>query len=122
LADVPLLAELAGNEDKREVLQLISGEVAMGRPIVAPPGVPAPRIAALRKAFDDTVADPRFVAEAEQRKMDLSPIGGAELQQIAAGIVGASPQTIERMKQAIAVKDVKELPSDQRKGGAETSD
>ena len=122
LADVPLLAELAGNDDQRAVLQLISGEVAMGRPIVAPPGVPEARIAALRKAFDDTVADPRFIAEAEQRKMDLSPIGGAELQQIAAGIVGASPQTIARVKQAIAVKDVKELPADQRKGGGETGD
>ncbi|HEY5608302.1 MAG TPA: tripartite tricarboxylate transporter substrate-binding protein [Alphaproteobacteria bacterium] len=122
LAEVPLLAELAGDEDKRAVLRLISGEVAMGRPIVAPPGVPDARIAALRKAFDETVADPRFVAEAEQRKMDLSPIGGAELQQIAGGIVGASPHTIARMKQAITVKDVKALPADQRKGRAETSE
>ena len=94
----------------------------MGRPIVAPPGVPEARIAALRKAFDDTLADPRLVAEAAQRRMDLSPVGGAELQQIAAGIVGASPQTIERMKDAIAVRDVKELPADQRKDGAETSE
>jgi tripartite-type tricarboxylate transporter receptor subunit TctC len=122
LPDVPLLAELAGSDDQRAVLQLISGEVAMGRPIVAPPGVPEARIAALRKAFDDTVADPRFVAEAAQRQMDLSPVGGPELQQIAAGIVGASPRTIERMKDAIAVRDVKELPADQRKGGAETSE
>ena len=122
LADVPLLAELAKDASRRRVLELLSGDVAIGRPIVAPPGLSVERIAMLRRAFDDTVRDPRFVADAAQRRMDLSPIGGAELQEIAASIASAPPDIVAQLKQAIAVKDVKELPVDQRKSGGESSD
>ena len=52
----------------------------MGRPFSAPPGVPADRVAALRKAFMDTLADPEFRATAEKAKLEINPVSGEELQ------------------------------------------
>jgi tripartite-type tricarboxylate transporter receptor subunit TctC len=114
LPDAPLLVELARTEEQRQVLALVSGDVAVGRPIVAPPDVPAERVAALRKAFDDTVNDPRFVADAAQQKLDLSPIGGEELQRIVTGMVALPPEVVARVKAAIAIKDAKELDPDRK--------
>ncbi len=56
LPDVPLLTELAKNEEQRKIFQLVSSAPAIGQPYVAPPGVPADRLAVLRKAFDATLA------------------------------------------------------------------
>jgi len=60
LADVPLVTELAGNEQARAALDLILTQQAKGRPFAAPPNVPAARLAALRGAFARTLNDPEF--------------------------------------------------------------
>ncbi|MGB0631846.1 MAG: Bug family tripartite tricarboxylate transporter substrate binding protein [Alphaproteobacteria bacterium] len=67
--DVPLLTEFARNEDEKQILTLISSRAAIGRPFVAPPGVPADRVAALRKAFVDTMNDPAFQADVKKRRL-----------------------------------------------------
>jgi tripartite-type tricarboxylate transporter receptor subunit TctC len=82
LPDVPLLLDLAENEEERQILELVLARGALGRPFLAPPGIPADRAAALRKAFDDMVKDPAFLAEAERMRLEITPIGGEELQQI----------------------------------------
>ena len=61
--DVPTVGELAKDEKTKQVLRLVFSPQGMDRPILAPPGVPAERVAALRKAFDSATKDPRWLAE-----------------------------------------------------------
>jgi len=112
LPDVPLWSELGRDGEQRQVLEVLSGDVAVGRPFLTSPGVPTERVAALRKAFDDTMKDPAFLAETAKTHMDINPVGGAELQEIVGKIASPSPKVIEMVKQAILVKDVKELPDE----------
>jgi tripartite-type tricarboxylate transporter receptor subunit TctC len=93
LPDVPLWTELAGNDAQRQVLEILSGDVAVGRPILTAPDVPAERVAALRKAFDETLADPQFLAAAKQANIYVKPMGGEELQAIVERIA-APPEAI----------------------------
>jgi len=106
LPDVPLWPELAGNADQRAVLEILSGDVSVGRPILTAPDVPAERVKALRQAFDDTMHDPQFLDAAKQANMELNPMGGEELQQIVAKIAAPSPNILAMVKAAIAIKDV----------------
>ena len=110
LPDVPLWTELAGNDAQRQVLEILSGDVAVGRPILTAPDVPADRVKALRKAFDDTLADPQFLAAAKQANMYINPMGGEELQQIVKRIAGPSEKILSLVKQATEIKDVKNAP------------
>jgi tripartite-type tricarboxylate transporter receptor subunit TctC len=110
LPDVPLLSELGRTPEERQVLEVISADVAVGRPILTTPDVPKDRVAALRKAFDDTIKDKAFLAEAEKQKMDINPLSGEELQQVVAKVLSHSPDVIAKVKQAITIKDMKLLP------------
>jgi tripartite-type tricarboxylate transporter receptor subunit TctC len=110
LPDVPLLSELGRTPEERQVLEVISADVAVGRPILTTPDVPKDRVAALRKAFDDTIKDKAFIAEAEKQKMDINPLSGEELQQVVAKVLSHSPDVIAKVKQAITIKDMKLLP------------
>lgn len=98
LPNVPLLFELASNDADREVLRFISADTAISRSVVTTPEVPAERVAALRKAFMETMKDPQFVAEAEKMQVDISPLTGEEAQAVADRIVAAPPEVIARAK------------------------
>ena len=117
LPDVPLWSELGQNDEQRQVLEVLSGDVAVGRPILTAPDVPADRVKALRKAFDDTLKDPRFIAAAKQANMYINPMGGEELQQIVRKVAGLSPKVIAMVKEAIKTKDLQEWPADQKPKG-----
>jgi tripartite-type tricarboxylate transporter receptor subunit TctC len=106
LPDVPLWTELAQNDSQRRVLEILSGDAAVGRPILTAPDVPHERVKALRKAFDDTLADPQFIAAARQANMYFNPMGGEELQQIVGRIVSHPSEVVTMVKDAIASKDV----------------
>jgi tripartite-type tricarboxylate transporter receptor subunit TctC len=80
LPDVPLIVDLAKTEEQRQILRLIFARQTMGRPFVAPPGVPADRLAALRHAFMDTMADKAFLEDAEKGQMEITPVAGAEIE------------------------------------------
>jgi len=82
LPDVPLITDLARNDEERAILKLIFARQALGRPYLAPPGVPADRVAVLRKAFMDTVADKEFLAEADKAQLEITPIDGASIQKL----------------------------------------
>src|ERR671916_592585 len=83
LPDVPLMHELAKNDADREVLEFVSLSPALGRPFVAPPGLPPERLAMLRAAFDATMRDPEFLAEAAASKREIDPTPGDKLAEIA---------------------------------------
>jgi tripartite-type tricarboxylate transporter receptor subunit TctC len=98
---VPLLRDLASGPDQKVVLDFISRSMALGRPVATNQNVPAERVAALRKAFDATMKDAEFLAEAKQQDLDISPWTGAELEQVVADIVNTSAPEAARIRQAI---------------------
>jgi tripartite-type tricarboxylate transporter receptor subunit TctC len=98
---VPLIQELGQNDLDRRALIFIGSGAAFGRPLLAPPRVPPERIAMLRRAFDRTMADPEFLAEAMRLNMDIKPLAGEELQRIATEIVHSSPESLARAKELI---------------------
>jgi tripartite-type tricarboxylate transporter receptor subunit TctC len=82
LPDVPLIMDFAKSEDQQRMFKLIFARQVMGRPYLAPPGVPADRAEALRKAFMDTMRDPDFLAEAEKSQLEINPVAGTEVEKL----------------------------------------
>lgn len=97
LPDTPLLIELAENEADEALFRLLSGPVAVGRPIMTTPGVPEERLQILRDAFEAMVQDPEFIAAAATENLDLNPTNGEDLQQIVQDIVDAAPETVQAL-------------------------
>jgi tripartite-type tricarboxylate transporter receptor subunit TctC len=79
LPDIPLVTDLAKNDEQRQIFKLIFARQVMGRPYMAPPGVPKERVDALRRAFDETMTDPEFLAEAGKAQFEITPVAGARL-------------------------------------------
>lgn len=82
LPDIPAVIEKATTDEQRAILKLVFARQIMGRPFMAPPGVPPERVAILRKAFMDTMKDPAFVAEAEKAKLEITPVSGEKIQEL----------------------------------------
>jgi tripartite-type tricarboxylate transporter receptor subunit TctC len=80
LPNVPLVLDLAKNDDDRKLLELEMIPLLFGRPYMAPPDVPKDRVAALRKAFDETMKDPQFLAEAKKAKLEIDPVSGEKME------------------------------------------
>ncbi len=100
LPDVPLIVDLAKSDEQRQILKLIFARQPLGRPFLAPPGVPADRVEALRKAFMDTMADKEFLAEAEKAKLEITPIAGEAVQQLVTEVY-QTPAAVARKASAI---------------------
>lgn len=98
LKDVPLMTELAKNDADRKVMEFLSADTDISRAYVTTPGVPADRVNALRRAFDATMKDPEFVAEAAKSKMDISPSTGEEAQKVAEAMINAPADVRARAK------------------------
>jgi tripartite-type tricarboxylate transporter receptor subunit TctC len=64
----------------------------MGRPFLAPPGVPKERVAVLRKAFMETMKDPKFLAEAQKMNLEVTPVSGEKLQELVAELYRTPPE------------------------------
>ncbi len=82
LPNVRLMHELTNDPDKQKILKFLSVGGAVGRTIIAPPGIPADRLAALRAAFDKMVKDPAFLADAKKRRANIDPATGQEVDAI----------------------------------------
>jgi len=80
LPDVPNALDLVIDSEKRQVLELILIRQEAGRPFAAPPGVQADRVAALRRAFDETIKDAAFLTDAEKAQLEVDPLTGTEIQ------------------------------------------
>ncbi|MBN9083522.1 MAG: hypothetical protein J0I16_18600 [Rhizobiales bacterium] len=101
LPDVPLLMDLAKNDQDRAVLKLLSSPTEIGRPIFTTPDTPADRVKILRDAFDTMVADPKFVEEAKREKFEIDPVSGAQMQKIVADIVASPKNITQRLNEII---------------------
>ncbi len=101
LPDIPLMHELATNEEDRQVLQFLSSDMGIARAIATTPGAPPERVDALRKAFQDMLRDPAFIAETDKAQMEIAPSSGEEAQKVAASMLSMPPSVIARAKQLI---------------------
>jgi tripartite-type tricarboxylate transporter receptor subunit TctC len=98
LPDIPLMLEMAKNDEDKQVLTFLSADMGISRAFTTTPDVPADRLAALRKAFDTLMKDPEFVAEANRAKIDLSPSSGEAAQKVAESMLGNTPRVLQRSK------------------------
>ena len=112
--DAPLLRDLAKTPEEKQIFDFMSKAVSVGRPFATSPGVPADRVAALRKAFDDMLKDPAFIAEAEREQAEIAPMNGAELAQVVKELIEAPADIRAKVKAAIELKkeDGKEIVGD----------
>jgi tripartite-type tricarboxylate transporter receptor subunit TctC len=106
--DVPLLVDLAKTEEARAVLKFFSTDVVIGRPFVTSPGVPAERVVILRKAFDQMLVDPAFLADASNAGLDVAPVGGNKIQSIVADLVHTPEAIVAKAKLAMDTNDLTE--------------
>jgi tripartite-type tricarboxylate transporter receptor subunit TctC len=99
LAGVPSAREAAKNDEDRILLDAAFAPLALGRPLVMPPGVPADRLAAMRKAIMETFADPGFISESARLSLGpTEPRSGEALQEVVAGTYAAPPGVLERLR------------------------
>jgi len=92
--DVPLILEYARSDAERAALRLLASTSALSRPLLGPPGVPDERVEELRAAFDATMKDPGFLADAQKSGMDIKPMSGAQIQKIVQQIVSSAPEDV----------------------------
>jgi tripartite-type tricarboxylate transporter receptor subunit TctC len=101
LPDVPLMVDLAPNDTARTVLEIVTITGELGRPFMAPPGVPADRIAALRQAFDETMKDPEFLADAAKLHKEIHAIGWKEMENLVQRVLSAPKSATDLLKAAL---------------------
>jgi tripartite-type tricarboxylate transporter receptor subunit TctC len=100
LPDVPTAVDLARNDEERAILSAIMNATEVGTAFFTTPGVPADRVTALRRAFDETMKDPELLAEAEKIKVGISPLPGEELQKLVADVSNLSPALLDKVRAA----------------------
>ena len=101
LKTVPHVYQYARNEEERQVFDLIFGAQGLGRSFVAPPGVPAQRVAMLRAAFSSAMQDPELIAEAERVQLDLRPQTGEQVQAFVQRVYAAPREIADRARKAV---------------------
>jgi tripartite-type tricarboxylate transporter receptor subunit TctC len=94
IGDVPSVESLATSPEDKQTIRFVAAGTRFGRPLAAPPGIPADRIAALRAAFLATMKDPEFVKEAQSSNIEIDPVPGVEMQKIAEELI-ATPKAIK---------------------------
>jgi tripartite-type tricarboxylate transporter receptor subunit TctC len=104
LPDVPMMTELARNEEDRAVLAFLSADIPISRAYVTTPGTPPERAAALRRAFDATMRDPLFLAEAAKSNIDISPSTGEDAQKFSDLIANTPAPVLARAKTILDIK------------------
>jgi hypothetical protein len=102
LPNVPLVMDYAKTDRDKQILQAILSRQQMAWPFAAPPDVPKDRAAALRAAFDATMRDPEYLAEAKKRGLDINPMSGAEIDKLIAGVYATPPDVIAAAKAAMS--------------------
>ncbi|MDB5543436.1 MAG: hypothetical protein JWO64_585 [Hyphomicrobiales bacterium] len=98
---VPKIWDFVKNDADKRTLAVIFNQLEFGRPYVLPPGVPAERVAAFRKSFDETMKDPEFLAEAAKAKLIINPVNGAGVQKLVDEIYNTPMADVERARAAL---------------------
>jgi tripartite-type tricarboxylate transporter receptor subunit TctC len=101
LPDVPSALDLVNDPVRKQVLELILVRQEIGRPLAAPPGVPADRVELLRRAFDETMRDPEFLAEAEKLQLEIEPLSAREIDTLLADAFAAPKAIVQQAAELI---------------------
>jgi tripartite-type tricarboxylate transporter receptor subunit TctC len=101
LGGVPLVMELTKDKEKLQILKLILAAQEMARPFAAPPGIPAERKAALVAAFDATMKDPEYLAEAKKLNIDVNPVNAKALETLLAELYATPADVVKKASEAI---------------------
>jgi tripartite-type tricarboxylate transporter receptor subunit TctC len=107
--EIPMVRDLATAQEHKDILELAFAPQEMARPILGPPGIPADRLKILRDAFDATMKDPEFLAEAKKRKLDISPLSGKDVEALVASIMSKPADVVNATIEAISRKDRMEV-------------
>jgi tripartite-type tricarboxylate transporter receptor subunit TctC len=105
LPNLPLALEFAKNDDDRKLMELFFAAEEIGYPYAAPPGLPDDRLAVLRKAFADTMADKDFIEEARRQKLDVNPVTWQQMTEVITSAFASPPQMIARLREAIDLEN-----------------
>jgi tripartite-type tricarboxylate transporter receptor subunit TctC len=100
LPNVPLVMDLPASPEDKAALKLIVSRQSIARPFAAPPGVPPERVAALRAAFDATMKDPDFLAEAKRLALEVRPVSGPQVQALIKDLYASPPEVVKLAAQA----------------------
>ena len=104
LPNVPLVVDLAKNDEQRAILRVIFARQALGRPFMGPPGVPEERATALRRAFMDTMKDKAFLAEADKAQLEITPLSGDAVQKIIRDAAATDPAVLKKAAAMVQVE------------------
>lgn len=104
IENVPLISDFLTNEDDIKVARLLASAGVLGRGLVLPPGAPKRLVAPLRAAFAKVTRDKAFIADAYKRKLEVDPIGGAEIQKVINELMDYPPAIVKRARELIFPK------------------
>jgi tripartite-type tricarboxylate transporter receptor subunit TctC len=100
LPDIPTAVDLARNDEEKQVLSAIMVAAEVGSAFFTTPGVPPERLAALRRAFDATMTDKEFLADALKTKLTIGPMSGEALQKLITSVSNLSPEMLAKVRTA----------------------
>jgi tripartite-type tricarboxylate transporter receptor subunit TctC len=98
---VPSVFNYVKSEEDRKVVELVISQTIFHRSYIAPPATSPQQVEILRKAFDATMADPQFRADAEKVRVDIEPLPGAKVQEVIGNLYAAPKEIVERARKAI---------------------
>ena len=101
LRSVPFVSDLARTTGEKQAIEFLYAGQGIGRPFVAPPGLPPDRLKMLRDAFDATVTDPDFVSDAKRQMLDVEPEDGAHLEALIRKIYATPKPVVDRIGELI---------------------
>ncbi len=104
LPRLPLVSELATSEEGRRILEFMNSDSSIGWNVMAPPGVPADRAAVLRQAFDATMKDPAFLADAERLHLEIVAGNGDEIERVVARTLATPHDAVVRVESIIGTQ------------------
>ena len=99
--DIPSVFDYAKTDEQRQILSLVFDQLALGRPFMAPPGIPEDRHAALSKAFAETLKDPALLADAEKMKLDIDYLSGKDAKKLLQQFADYPPAVVRKARRAI---------------------
>jgi tripartite-type tricarboxylate transporter receptor subunit TctC len=99
--DTPTIMDLVSAPADRQIVELVLGRTLLGRPVVAPPDIPADRLALMRAAFHQAIEDPELRADAQAQRLSIDPIYGAEAQEIIGRLYRSPPDVVERLRKIV---------------------
>lgn len=102
LPDAPLVTDLARTPEQKAMLRLVFARQVMGRPFAGPPGIPADRLAALRKAFMDTQKDAAFLEEAKKAMIEITPVPGEDIEALVKEAYATPKPIVDKVAELLA--------------------